>query len=112
MSSSPLQFMDARTQPHPPIARPLTPLPQAQAPDRCRHGPTAPSHARHLVGERNCHDLEGSSRQKLREPGIFFGVLLRVAQDRMSANDENASQIAIALLGDRPELLLAAGRIL
>src|SRR6266536_859969 len=63
-------------------------------------------------------DLRTGSRSKDRGPArtghvwTAFAVLLRVAQDRMSANDENASQIAVALLGDRPELLLAAGRIL
>ena len=39
-------------------------------------------------------------------------VLLGVAQDRVSANDENAPHIAVALFRDRPELLLAAGRVL
>ena len=42
MPSSPLQFVNAQTQPHPPIATLLTPRPQAQAPDRCRPWPTTP----------------------------------------------------------------------
>ena len=33
-------------------------------------GQQRPGHARHLVGERHRHDLEGSPRQELREPGI------------------------------------------
>jgi hypothetical protein len=45
----------------------------------------------------------------LREPGIFFRVLLRVPQDRNRSDHQNASQIAIALLRDRPELLFAPG---
>ena len=75
-------------------------------------GQQRPSYPRHLVCKRYRYDLEGSSRQQLREPGIFFRVLLGVAQDRVSANDENAPHIAVALFRDRPELLLAAGRVL
>src|SRR5262245_1932509 len=67
---------------------------------------------RHLVGKCHGHDLEGSSRQEPREPGIFLRVLHGAPQDGMRADDENASQIAVTLLGDRPELLLAPGRIL
>jgi hypothetical protein len=66
-----------------------------------------PGCARHLVDERHRHDLEGPPRQELREPGIFPGILLGAPQDGMRADDENAPQIAVALLGDRTELLLA-----
>ena len=41
-SSSPLQFICAQTQSHSALARPLTPLPQVQAPDSCRPWPTMP----------------------------------------------------------------------
>src|SRR5262252_3428574 len=70
-------------------------------------GQQRPGHARHLVGERHRHDFEGASRQEPCEPGIFLRVLHGALQDRMRANDENASQIAVTLLGDRAELLLA-----
>jgi ABC transporter substrate binding protein len=33
-----------------------------------------PGRARHLVGERHRHDLEGAPRQELRQPGIFPGI--------------------------------------
>ena len=67
-SSSPLQFMNARTEPHPSIARLLTPLPQAQAPESAAMGQQRPGHASHLVGKCHRHDLEGPPRQELREP--------------------------------------------
>ena len=74
-------------------------------------GQQRPGHARHLVGERHRHDLEGSPRQELREPGILLrDPMARVPRHRIVSDDENASQRAIALLRDRPELLLAASR--
>ena len=68
-----------------------------------------PGGASHFVGECDCHDFERSSHQQLREPGILQWILLGAPQHRMRADDENAPQIAITLLGDRPELLLAPG---
>jgi len=50
-------------------------------------------------------------RQELCEPWVFFGVLAGTPQDRMRTNDQDATQVAIALFGDRPELPFAAGRI-
>jgi hypothetical protein len=38
--------------------------------------------------------------------------LLRVADDGHGAGNEQPSQVSIALLGDAPELILAAGRML
>ncbi len=38
-----------------------------------------------------------------------IGQCFSIAQDRMSANDENASQIAITLFRNRPKLLFAPG---
>ena len=70
-------------------------------------GQQRPGHARHLVGERHRHDLEGSPRQELREPGILPGILLGAPQHSDCPDDENAPQVAISLLGDRSELLLA-----
>jgi len=107
MSSSPLQFVNARTYPHPPIARLLRRCHKRRRPICAPMGQQGPGHARHLVGKCHRHDLEGSSRQEPREPGIFLRVLHGAPQDGMRADDENASQIAVALLGDRPELLLA-----
>src|SRR3954453_16871115 len=75
-------------------------------------GQQRPGHARHLVGERHRHDLEGSPRQEVREPGILPGILLGAPQRSDRPDDENAPQVAISLLGDRSELLLAPGRIL
>ena len=72
-------------------------------------GQQRPGHARHLVGERHRHDLEGSPRQELREPGILPGILLGAPQHSDRPDDENAPQVAISLLGDRSELLLAPG---
>ena len=71
-----------------------------------------PGHARHLIGECHRDDLEGSAGQEAREPEIFLRVLHGATQDGMRADDENTSQIAVALLGDRSKLLLAPGRIL
>src|SRR6476620_4375970 len=53
-----------------------------------------------------------SPRQELREPGILPGILLGAPQHSDRPDDENTPQVAISLLGDRSELLLAPGRIL
>ena len=76
-------------------------------------GQQRPGYARHLVGKRYRHDLEGSSRQQLREPGILLWLLARTLQHRMGSDHERyAPHVAVALFRDRPELLLAAGRVL
>ena len=72
-------------------------------------GQQRPSHASHLVGKCHRHDLEGPPRKELREPEIFLRILLGAPQDGMRADDKNAPQVAVALLGDRPKLLLAPG---
>jgi hypothetical protein len=43
----------------------------------------------------------------LREPGILPGILLGAPQYGDRPDDENAPQVAVALFGDRSELLLA-----
>jgi hypothetical protein len=53
--------------------------------------------------------LEGPPRKELREPEIFLRILLGAPQDGMRSDDKNAPQVAVALLGDRPKLLLAPG---
>src|SRR4029453_3440769 len=70
------------------------------------------SDARHFIGQRNRDDLERTSCQELCEPRIFFGMLAGTPQDRMRTNNQDATQVAIALFGDRPKLLFAASRIL
>src|ERR1019366_8935606 len=111
MSSSPLQFLKARTQPHPLIAellvRPL--LVEAVGPTL---GQQRPGDPRHLVGKRDRNNLERSPGEKLREPGILLRLSARLLQHRASSDHQNASQVAIALFRDRAKLLFAAGRIL
>ena len=76
---------------------------------RSRDGRQRPGDTGHLVGERNGHDLEWAPRQQLRQPGIFLRVLLGASQDGMGSNDQDATQVAVALLGDRTKLLFAPG---
>src|SRR5260370_24680238 len=71
-----------------------------------------PGGARTLVGMCLRHDLEGPPRRELREPEIFLRILPGSPQHSNRSDDENAPQVAVALLGDWPELLLAPGRIL
>src|SRR5258706_10170718 len=112
MSSSPLQFVKARTQPHPPIAELLVRLPRVEAPGRSHPWPERPGDPRHLVGQRDRDNLERSPSEKLSEPGILLRLLARTPQDRMGSDNKNAPEILVALFRDRPELLFAAGRIL
>jgi hypothetical protein len=72
-------------------------------------GQQRPSHARHLVGKGNGHDLERSPRQQLRQPGIVLRALLGAPQYGMRPDHEKAPQVAVALLRDRPKLLFAPG---
>jgi hypothetical protein len=72
-------------------------------------GQQRPGDACHLVGKRNGHDLERSPRQELRQPGIVLRALLGAPQYGMRTDHEKASQVAVALLGNRPKLLFASG---
>ncbi len=56
-----------------------------------------------------CNDLERSPGEKLCEPGILLRLLARTPQDGTGSNDQDATQVTIALFRDWPELLLAAG---
>src|SRR5258706_10650031 len=112
MSSSPLQFVKARTQPHPPIAELLVRLPRVEAPGRSHPWPERPGDPRHLVGQGDSDDLERSPSEKLSEPGILLRLLARTPQDRMGSDNKNSPEILVALFRDRPELLFATGRIL
>src|SRR3954463_10276880 len=111
MSSSPLQFVNACTYTHPSIGQHPMEQSKAEAPDMCPHRLT-PSHARHLVGKCYRDYLEGAPRHELGEPGIFPRLLHGPSQDGVRADDENATQIAVASLGDRSKLMLASARFL
>src|SRR5262245_19706304 len=81
MSSSPLQFVNAVTSSLLLLAEPpLGSFSKLRRPIGATMGQQRPGHARHLVGERHRHDLEGSPRQELREPGILPGILLGAPQ--------------------------------
>src|SRR3954463_12553255 len=69
-----------------------------------------PGRAGHLVGERDRDDLERSPGQHLCDPGKLPWMKLAAAHHRDRADDKQSSQVAVALLGDRAELGLAAGR--
>src|SRR5262245_2785574 len=71
-----------------------------------------PGHPRDPVGERNCSHLCGSARHYSCEPRSRRAVLSRISNDGHSASNQQPSQVAIALLGDTAEPLLAAGRML
>ena len=64
-----------------------------------------------LLASATATTLKGSSRQQLREPGILLWLLARTLQNRMGSDHKNAPHVADALFRDRPELLLAAGRV-
>jgi hypothetical protein len=69
-------------------------------------GHQRPGRARHFVGECHRHNLKGPPRQELREPEIFPRVLLGTPEHGDRPDDENPSQVAVALLGDRPSFCL------
>ena len=102
MSSSPLQFLNALTQPI---------LPSASSRSRCRKPSRStglaadqqrPGDAGHFVGKRNRDNLERSPCQKLRDPWKFLRVALGPAQDRNRSDHKDASQVAVALLDIGP----------
>src|ERR1700730_5004621 len=72
-------------------------------------GQQCPGDARHLVGERNGHDLERSPCQELRQPRIFLRALLGPPQHGMRPDHKNTPQIAVTLFRDRSKLLFAPG---
>ena len=112
MSSSPLQFVNARTQPHPPLPSLLLDCHELRRPISPTLGQQRPGDPCHLVGQRDRDDLERSPSEKLSEPGIFLRLLARTSQDRMGSDNQNTPEILVALFRDRPELRFAAGRIL
>src|SRR5258708_32579908 len=113
MSSPPLQLMNARTDPHPSIARPPS---AAAASTGARWVPPWASSAQAmraiLLASATATTLKGRRARSCVSQGYFPGILLGAPQYGDRPDDENAPQVAVALFGDRPELLLAPGRIL
>jgi hypothetical protein len=62
-----------------------------------------------LLANATATTLKGRRASSCVSQGYFPGFLLGTPQHRDRPDDENASQVAVALLGDRPELLLAPG---
>src|SRR5450756_644236 len=76
-------------------------------------GHHGPDHPRDLVGKRDGSDLGGPPRQQCREPGPVLGaVYLCIANDGERTGDEQAAQIAVTLLADTAEPVLAPARML
>src|ERR687897_3140407 len=76
-------------------------------------GHQGPSHPGDLVGEREGGDLGRLPRQQCRQPGpMLCAVDLGIANDGECSGGEQAAQIAIALLADTAELVLAPARVL
>src|SRR5450756_639845 len=76
-------------------------------------GHHGPDHPRNLVGERDSSHLRRSPRQQCREPGPMFGAMdLGIADDSERAGHEQAAQIAVTLLADTAEPVLASARVL
>src|SRR5450756_379826 len=64
-------------------------------------------------GERDSSHLRRSPRQQCREPGPMFGAMdLGIADDGERTGDEQAAQIAVTLLADTAEPVLAPARML
>src|SRR5664280_2575015 len=74
------------------------------------HGP---DHSRDLVGKRDGGDLGRPPREQCRKPGPMLGAMdLGIADDGERAGDEQAAQIAVTLLADTAEPVLAPARML
>src|SRR5271166_6636321 len=72
-----------------------------------------PSHACDLVGERDGGDLRRAPCKQCREPGPMLGAVdLGVADDGECTGHEQAAQIAVTLLADTAEPVLAPARVL
>src|SRR5664279_4822886 len=71
-------------------------------------GHHGPDHPRNLIGERDCSDLDRPPSQQCREPGPMLGAIdLGIANDGQRAGHEQATQIAVTLLADTAEPVLA-----
>src|SRR4029077_8566514 len=72
-----------------------------------------PAHAANLVAKGDRGDLGWPASQQCREPRPMPGAMdLGITDDRECASREQAAQIAIALLADTSEPVLAAARVL
>src|SRR5262249_18185974 len=72
-----------------------------------------PDHSGNLVGERDGGNLRGSPCQQCREPGSMPAAMdLGIADDGERAGNEQAPEIAISLLADTAEPVLAPARVL
>src|SRR4029077_5683390 len=71
-----------------------------------------PGHSGDLVGKRDRGDLGWPASQQRREPGPLGAMDLGITDDRGAPSREQAAQIAIALLADTAEPVLAAARVL
>src|SRR6266536_2838790 len=65
-----------------------------------------------LLASATATTLKGRRARSCVSTGILPGILLGAPQHSDRPDDENAPQVAISLLGNRSELLLAPGRIL
>src|SRR5271154_4295236 len=76
-------------------------------------GDDRPDDPGELVGQRHGHDLGRFARSERGQPVAQRALALwRRPQDRDGAQHQKPSDITIALLSDRTEFLLAAGRVL
>ena len=75
-------------------------------------GHDRPSDTRHLVGNGNGDELGRLLGQQPHDPGMLLRILPGVSHNRCCTDDEQPSEIAISLLGDAAEPLLAARRVL
>ena len=75
-------------------------------------GHDRPSDARHLVGNRHGDELGRLLGQQPHDPGMLLRVLPGVSNNGCCTDDEQPSEIAISLLGDAAEPLLAPRRML
>jgi hypothetical protein len=76
-------------------------------------GHHCPSHSGDFVGERDGGNLGRPARQQCGKPGPMLGAMdLGIADHGEGTGSEQAAQLAIALLGDTAELVLASARVL
>jgi len=75
-------------------------------------GHDCPSDARHLVGNGNGDELGRLPGQQPYDPGMLLRMPSGVLNNCCCTDDEQPSEIAISLLGDAAEPLLATRRVL
>src|SRR6516162_703285 len=75
-------------------------------------GHDCPSDARHLVGNGNGDELGRLPGQQPYDPGILLRMPPGVLNNGCCTDHEQPSKVAISLLGDASEPLLAPGRVL